>query len=110
MPVRCNAERLSSVQAGAYYLHGMDRDALFEAADALLAALHSGRIRAAVDVTDPEPLTDGHPLWSAPNVLITPHVGGSSPNFMRRAMQLAGEQIRRMQLGEELINIVTGEY
>lgn len=79
-------------------------------ADALLAALREGRIRAAVDVTDPEPLPDGHPLWSAPNLLLTPHVAGSSPNFMRRAMQLAGDQIRRMQLGETVINIVTGEY
>lgn len=78
--------------------------------DALLAALHAGRIRAALDVTDPEPLPDAHALWSAPNVLITPHVAGSSPGFMPRAMELAGEQIRRMQRGETPINIVTGEY
>lgn len=78
--------------------------------DALLAALHAGRIRAALDVTDPEPLPDEHALWSAPNVLITPHVAGSSPGFMPRAMELAGEQIRRMQRGETLINIVTGDY
>jgi phosphoglycerate dehydrogenase-like enzyme len=78
--------------------------------DALLAALHSGRIRAALDVTDPEPLPDGHALWFAPNVLITPHVAGSSPGFMPRAMELAGEQIRRMQRGETVINIVKGEY
>ncbi|MGC8549574.1 MAG: 2-hydroxyacid dehydrogenase [Acidobacteriaceae bacterium] len=78
--------------------------------DALLAALHAGRIRAALDVTDPEPLPDGHALWSAPNALITPHVAGSSPGFMPRAMDLAGEQIRRMQRGEAPINIVTGEY
>lgn len=78
--------------------------------DALVAALHAGRIRAALDVTDPEPLPDGHALWSAPNVLITPHVAGSSPGFMPRAMELAGAQVRRMQRGEALINIVTGEY
>jgi len=78
--------------------------------DALLAALHGGRIRAALDVTDPEPLTDGHALWSAPNALITPHVAGSSPGFMPRAMELAGEQIGRMLRGEALINVVIGEY
>ena len=78
--------------------------------DALLAALQAGRIRAALDVTDPEPLPDGHPLWSAPNTLITPHVAGSSPGFMPRAMELAGEQVRRMQRGEALQNVVTGEY
>jgi phosphoglycerate dehydrogenase-like enzyme len=77
---------------------------------ALLSALQSGRIRAALDVTDPEPLPDGHPLWSAPNTMITPHVAGSSPGFMPRAMQLAGEQIRRLQRGETLANVVTGEY
>ena len=76
----------------------------------LLAALHSGRIRAALDVTDPEPLPDGHPLWSAPNLLLTPHVAGSTPQFMRRAMQLAGEQIARYLRGEPLRNVVTGDY
>jgi len=78
--------------------------------DALIAALETGHIRAAIDVTDPEPLPDGHPLWSAPNLILTPHVGGSSPQFMARAIQLAGQQIRRMQAGEPLENIVTGDY
>lgn len=78
--------------------------------DALLAALYAGRIRAAIDVTDPEPLPDGHPLWSAPNLLITPHVAGSTPRFMARAMAFAGEQVGRYQRGEPLQNIVTGEY
>jgi phosphoglycerate dehydrogenase-like enzyme len=77
---------------------------------ALLAALHEGRIRAAVDVTDPEPLPDGHPLWSAPNLLITPHVGGSTPMFMVRAMEFAGAQIGRYLRGEPLENVVSGEY
>lgn len=80
------------------------------AADALLAALQAGRIRAAIDVTDPEPLPEGHPLWSAPNLLLTPHVAGSTPMFMRRAMQFAGEQIGRTLRGEALANVVTGEY
>lgn len=78
--------------------------------DALLAALQGGRIRAAIDVTDPEPLPDGHPLWRAPNLLITPHVAGSTPQFMVRAMEFAGSQVRRYLLGQPLENVVTGEY
>jgi phosphoglycerate dehydrogenase-like enzyme len=78
--------------------------------DALLAALHGGRIRAAIDVTDPEPLPDGHPLWSAPNLLLTPHVAGSSPMFMVRAMQLAAAQVGRYLRSEPLANVVKGEY
>jgi phosphoglycerate dehydrogenase-like enzyme len=74
--------------------------------DALVAALYSGRIRAAVDVTEPEPLPEGHPLWSAPNVFITPHVAGSTPQFSRRAMQVAGGELRRYMAGETLQNLV----
>lgn len=78
--------------------------------EALLAALHSDRIRAALDVTDPEPLPQDHPLWSAPNLLLTPHVAGSTPMFMVRAMRFAAEQIGRYLRGEPLQNIVIGEY
>ncbi len=78
--------------------------------DALVAALRAGRIRAALDVTDPEPLPGGHPLWHAPNVLITPHLAGSSPNFMRRAFRFIATQVERFAKGEPLKNIVTGEY
>lgn len=74
--------------------------------DALVKALNSGRIRAAIDVTDPEPLPDGHPLWSAPNLLLTPHVGGSSPQFAVRALRIAAEQLRRYRDGEPLQNLV----
>lgn len=77
---------------------------------ALVAALNSGHIRAAVDVTDPEPLPEDHPLWDAPNLLLTPHVAGSTPQFMVRAMQLAAAQIGRYLRGEPLENVVTGEY
>ena len=59
------------------------------ATDALVEALQQRRIRAAVDVTDPEPLPPGHPLWSAPNCLITPHIGGSTPEFIYRAFGFA---------------------
>ncbi len=78
--------------------------------DALLAELNAGRICAAIDVTDPEPLPDGHPLWTAPNLLITPHVAASTPMFMVRAMQFAGSQVARYLRGEPLENVVTGEY
>jgi phosphoglycerate dehydrogenase-like enzyme len=78
--------------------------------DALLDALNEGRIQAAIDVTDPEPLPEGHPLWSAPNLLITPHIASSTPMFMVRAMELAAAQAGRYMRGEPLINIVTGDY
>ena len=75
--------------------------------DALVAALEAHRIRAAVDVTDPEPLPPDHPLWGAPNCLITPHVAGSTPEFIHRAFRFAAEQVRRYVAGEPLENIVT---
>jgi phosphoglycerate dehydrogenase-like enzyme len=74
--------------------------------DDLVAALHTGRIRAAVDVTDPEPLPEGHPLWAAPNLFITPHVAGSTPQFSRRAMQVAASELRHYMAGEPLQNLV----
>jgi phosphoglycerate dehydrogenase-like enzyme len=74
--------------------------------DALVAALHAGRIRAAIDVTDPEPLPEGHPLWSCPNLLLTPHVGGSSPQFAPRALRIAADELRRYMAGEPLHNVV----
>jgi phosphoglycerate dehydrogenase-like enzyme len=78
--------------------------------DALLAACAGGRIGAALDVTDPEPLPDGHPLWSLPNVLITPHVGGAVHGLIDRAFRLIREQLGRQVAGEPLINQVTGGY
>jgi len=61
--------------------------------DALIAELSSGRLRAALDVTDPEPLPPGHPLWSAPNLLLTPHVAGSTEGAWGRALRIAMDQI-----------------
>jgi len=75
--------------------------------DALVEALEQQRIRAAVDVTDPEPLPAGHPLWSAPNCLITPHIGGSTPEFIHRAFRFGAAQVRRYIAGAPLENIVT---
>ncbi|MGX7757215.1 2-hydroxyacid dehydrogenase [Streptomyces angustmyceticus] len=73
---------------------------------ALLAELESGRLRAALDVTDPEPLPPRHPLWHAPGVLITPHVGGPSSAFLPRAKRLLRDQLTRFAAGEPLRNVV----
>ena len=77
------------------------------ATEALVHALDQNRIRAVLDVTDPEPLPAGHPLWSAPNCMITPHVGGSTPEFIHRAFRFGAEQVRRFLAGKELENVVT---
>ncbi|MEV0727170.1 2-hydroxyacid dehydrogenase [Polymorphospora sp. NPDC050346] len=77
---------------------------------ALVAELSTGRIGAALDVTDPEPLPAGHPLWTLPNVLITPHVAGSVKGVLPRAYRLAGAQLRRFAAGEPLVNQVADGY
>ncbi|MFE9769121.1 2-hydroxyacid dehydrogenase [Streptomyces sp. NPDC005808] len=73
---------------------------------ALLAELESGRITAALDVTDPEPLPQGHPLWQAPGVLISPHVGGPTSAFLPRAKRLLVAQLNRFVNREPLRNVV----
>ena len=78
--------------------------------DALLAELRSGRLRAALDVTDPEPLPAGHPLWEAPGLLLTPHVGGSVPAAMSRAFRVMREQLGYFARGEEPPNVVRNGY
>jgi phosphoglycerate dehydrogenase-like enzyme len=75
--------------------------------DALLAEVQTGRLRAVLDVTDPEPLPDDHPLWRAPGVLsVTPHIAGDSAAGHDRAADLAGEQLARWWAGEPLVNVV----
>jgi phosphoglycerate dehydrogenase-like enzyme len=73
---------------------------------ALLAELRSGRLRAALDVTDPEPLPHGHPLWSAPGLLLTPHVAGAMTTAMPRVMAMVKDQLARYAAGEPLRNVV----
>lgn len=73
---------------------------------ALLRELDTGRLRAVLDVTDPEPLPPESPLWSIPNVLISPHIAGDSPEATVRTFKIAGDQIRRFAAGEELLNEV----
>ena len=77
---------------------------------ALLAEVESGRISAALDVTEPEPLPPDHPLWRLPNVFITPHTGAAVRGLLPRAYGLAGDQLRRFVAGEALINQVQGDY
>jgi phosphoglycerate dehydrogenase-like enzyme len=74
--------------------------------DALVAELETGRIRAALDVTDPEPLPPDHPLWRQPGVLISPHVGGASSAFFPRADRLMAAQLNRFMAGQPLENVV----
>jgi phosphoglycerate dehydrogenase-like enzyme len=104
--------------AGADFLRRMPDGALLVNAarggvvdtEALLAELQSGRLRAALDVTDPEPLPSDHPLWRAPNLLLTPHVGGSVLGLLDRFVALLADQLGRYERGEPLRNVVHGEY
>jgi phosphoglycerate dehydrogenase-like enzyme len=77
---------------------------------ALLDALNAGRIRAVLDVMEPEPLPADDPLWGAPNCIITPHSAGDTPGAERASWKLAGEQLRRYAAGEELLNVVREGY
>lgn len=77
--------------------------------DALLAELNSGRLRAALDVTEPEPLPAGHPLWSAPGLILTPHVAGSTAGAWERAWKVARRQIDAYASGEDPPNLVAGQ-
>lgn len=74
--------------------------------DDLVSVLHTGHIFAAVDVTDPEPLPASHPMWSAPNLIISPHVGGNSTAFPARAKLLIAQQLNRLAQGEPIDNVV----
>jgi phosphoglycerate dehydrogenase-like enzyme len=74
--------------------------------EALVRELAAGRLRAVLDVTDPEPLPADHPLWRLPSVLITPHLAGDSPGAFARAWELAGDQVRRFAAGDALVNQV----
>jgi phosphoglycerate dehydrogenase-like enzyme len=73
---------------------------------ALVAELRAGRLRAALDVTDPEPPPPGHPLWTAPGLLLSPHVGGDSTAFVPRARRLIVDQLHRYAAGERLHHVV----
>jgi phosphoglycerate dehydrogenase-like enzyme len=78
--------------------------------DALVAELRHGRLRAALDVTAPEPLPADHPLWTAPGVLITPHVAASTPVSLQRAAELVRSQVIAFSRGEPLKNVIRETY
>ena len=78
--------------------------------DALVSALEARGVRAALDVTDPEPLPAEHPLWRAPGLLLTPHIAGSTPLFLDRVFRFVGRQLQHLLDGEEPENIISGHY
>lgn len=75
---------------------------------ALVAELRSGRLSAALDVVDPEPLPPGHPLWSVPGLLLTPHVGGHARAFEPRARRFVAGVLARLAAGDPPLNLVDG--
>ncbi len=103
-----NADLLARLRPGALLVNAA-RGPIVDTA-ALLELLQAGRVQAALDVTDPEPLPPDHPLWDAPGVLITPHYAGDTIAAERRAFALVGEQVRRYVRGEALANVVEHGY
>ncbi len=103
-----DAEMLGSMRPGALLVNAA-RGAIVDT-EALLELLRAERLRATLDVTDPEPLPAKHPLWDAPGVTITPHLAGDTVAAERRAFALVGEQVRRYVRGEPLANVVEHGY
>ncbi|HWG02347.1 MAG TPA: 2-hydroxyacid dehydrogenase [Trebonia sp.] len=101
-----DARRLALLPDGALVVN-VGRGAVLDT-DAMVAEALSGRLRAALDVTDPEPLPEGHPLWHCPGVLITPHVAGGAADFYPKAGRFIASQIRHFAAGEPLRNVVAG--
>ncbi|MEP6851801.1 MAG: 2-hydroxyacid dehydrogenase [bacterium] len=99
-----DAQFLARMRDGALLVNGA-RGPIVDTG-ALLVELSAGRLRAALDVTDPEPLPPEHPLWTAPNLVLTPHVGGSVPGYPARAAALVANQLSRFAAGECLTNVV----
>jgi phosphoglycerate dehydrogenase-like enzyme len=102
------ARELAAMREGALYVNA-GRGATTDTA-ALVDALRAERIRAVLDVVDPEPLPSDHPLWSAPGVMISPHSAGDTPGADRAAWALAAAQLRRYAAGEPLENVVSDGY
>ncbi|NCU78476.1 MAG: dihydrofolate reductase [Actinobacteria bacterium] len=99
-----NAKRLGLMKNGSLLVN-VARGPIVET-DALVKELNSGRITAALDVTDPEPLPSDHPLWQAKGVLISPHVGGNTSAFEKRAKKLIESQLQLLSEGKSLNNII----
>lgn len=103
-----DADFLARMKDGALLVN-MARGAVV-VTDDLIAELESGRIAAAADVVDPEPLPADSRLWDAPGFLLSPHVGGASSAMWPRAYRLVREQLHRFAAGEPLANVMTGAY
>ena len=103
-----DAEFLAAMKDGALLVN-VARGAVVDTA-ALVSALRAERIRAALDVVDPEPLPADSPLWDCPGLLVSPHVGGSSSAMWPRAHRLVRDQLHRIAAGEEPVNIMSGDY
>jgi phosphoglycerate dehydrogenase-like enzyme len=101
-----DAEFLATMRDGALLVN-VSRGPVVDTG-ALLGELLSGRLTAALDVTDPEPLPADHPLWDAPGLLISPHVGGNTTAFMPRARRFLVGQLQRFAAGERLAGVVAG--
>ncbi|MEN9293726.1 MAG: hypothetical protein RIT31_491 [Actinomycetota bacterium] len=99
-----NAQRLALMKDGALLVN-VARGPIVDT-NALLKELNSGRITAALDVTDPEPLPSDHPLWKAKGVLISPHVGGNTSAFEKRARRLIESQLQLLAEGKSLNNVI----
>jgi phosphoglycerate dehydrogenase-like enzyme len=78
--------------------------------DALIAELSAGRLYAALDVTDPEPIPEGHALWTTPNIMLTQHSSGSSSDYYAKVYPFVHEQVKRYMDGAPLMNVVGGDY
>lgn len=99
-----NAERFANMKDGALLVN-VARGPVVDT-DALLLALRSGKIKAALDVTDPEPLPKEHPLWKEANCLIVPHVGGDSSAFEPRIKGLVEQQLQRISEGLQPLYLI----
>lgn len=99
---------LAAMKDGALLVN-VARGAVVDTA-AVVDALHGGRLHYATDVAEVEPLPADHPLWDAPNLLVSPHVGGASSAMWPRAHRLVRDQLHRYAAGEELVNVMSGEY
>ena len=100
-----DAEFFNAMKPGGYFINIARGRSVVQ--DDLVAALRSGQLGGAgLDVTDPEPLPAGHPLWAMPNVIITPHVAGNSDRDDERSWLLINENLRRYVAGEALLNVV----
>jgi phosphoglycerate dehydrogenase-like enzyme len=102
------AEHFAQMKPGALFVNAgrgktVDQEALVE-------AIRAKQVRLVSDVTEPEPLPEGHPLWSLPEVFLTPHIAGSTPRLFERGFRLVHQQVARYLRGEPLQNVVRDGY